>query len=149
MALHRQTKRARVGPAPASSASSEQLLALRSESYLSQRALEAVLRQIQQDGMPSAISRSSQRRALARFGDEVTPCGPLVQELLLPLPEKHPHRRVGVQAPMPMLWACVRRVAPFRKLMRELLRAHTPSLENKWNIIIYIYGRHFPTGPPR
>ena len=114
-----------------------QLVALHRGEYLSQRALEKVLRQIRDEGLPDAVSRRSQGRALTAFGDTPTPdgLGPVVQDIELPL-TSGPFS-VAVQMPMQMLSLCVLKSATFRAFMRERLRLHPSSMARPWGIIVY------------
>ena len=112
-----------------------QLVALHRESYLSQRALTAVLRQVRDHGLPSAISRSSQARALHDAATVDTSCGKLVIEL--EWPSRPGPETYAIQNPLAMLWYCARRCAPFRAFLRDTLRRHPCTIEAPWHIILY------------
>ena len=111
------------------------VVSLHRNSYVSQRALATVLQRVRDEGMPSAFSRSTQARALEEHTDIVTPMGNVLQKIALPTGED-----MIFQAPMPMLWATVRRCAPFRQLLANQLREHPPSIARPWQVIMYFDG---------
>ena len=111
------------------------VVSLHRNSYVSQRALATVLQRVRDEGMPSAFSRRTQARALEEHTDIVTPMGNVLQTLALPTGED-----MIFQAPMPMLWATVRRCAPFRQLLANQLRENPPSIARPWQLILYVDG---------
>ena len=110
------------------------LVALHRGPYLSQSALTSILRDVRDHGLPAITSRTSQLRAHEKLCHVITPYGPAVQELQIPMDPPVP---VTVQSPMAMLYACVRRSPPFRELLRKALERHPCSMSSMWNLAFY------------
>ena len=116
-------------------ASTARLTELRRGSYASARATERLLTEARDRGLPSAISRTSQWRARKEEASRMTPFGPLVREYSVPL--KEGDFDVAIQHPMAMLHVSHTDCEPFRKLMRDTLKAHPPSAAAPWRIAMY------------
>ncbi len=103
-------------------------------SYASHRAIERLLRQVREEGIPDASSRASQWRARAAIAGQVGPFGPLVQDLVLP----HSDITYAVQHPMAMLHFCCgdEKYVGFVCLMRYALRNHPPA-DGPWHLVMY------------
>lgn len=119
-------------------ARTDRLVQLHRSSYISNNALTSVLRDIRDNGLPSAISQSAQLRAHVRHCKTDTPYGSVYNEIELPL-SKGP-MKVGVQMPAAMLYALVRSSLPLRLLIKEKLARHPCSLMSKWRLAVYVDG---------
>lgn len=118
---------------------------LHRDSYVSQRGLEAILKRVRADGLPSASSSRSQLRARHAFTSEPTPYGPVVQPMELTLED----RTVGiafVNHPFALLDRTVRECAPFRQIMKAKLAKFPSSPSTPWRLIIY-FDEVSPTNP--
>ena len=75
----------------------------------------------------------------ADVGAEETPYGQIVTTLDLPVGNNRGFS-TSIQAPAPMLFALMRKCAPFRALMREVLEACPCSMARPWHIVVYFDG---------
>ena len=120
------------------------VVSLHRSSYVSQRALEAVLRHVHDRGLPSAFSRRVQARASEAACIVETPFGKLCSEITL---KASPWEvQVMVQWPMPMLWLAATRVAAFADLLRDMHHRRPSSLTCPWRLVVYMDGIT-PTDP--
>ena len=93
------------------------------------------MRAARDEGVPSAISRTSMWRARKEIATRITPFGKLVQEFTIPLPDGD--YDVAVQQPMAMMYVAYQECEPFRKLMDDSVAAHPPSKTAPWRIAMY------------
>ena len=114
-----------------------QLVELHRGSHLSQSALANVLRNIRDNGLPTASSRQTQQRAHEALASTLTQYGPLYQEVMFPLKKLF---SCPAQAPMPMLAYMIDQCTTVRALLRRLLGGQPCSADSMWRLVIYIDG---------
>ena len=100
-------------------------------SYVSQRALAALLTKARDEGIPDQVSKTSQIRARKRESHIATPHGDLLQEWTLP-----GNIKITVQHPLAMLWEASK-CDGFASLMRETFAKNEPSPSTPWHLIVY------------
>ena len=96
---------------------------------------------MRKNGIPDAISKTSKYRARKSSARELTPYGPLLQDIELQLYCKASHTpytaTVSVQHPMAMLWKAAASCNGFQVLMQAALAMHPPSIDKPWRVILY------------
>ena len=103
-------------------------------SYVSASGKVALLTSIKDHGLPEHFSRSTLRRARHVEATQLTPYGPIVQDMELPC---RGGELVAVQHPLAMFWAACDQSESFAYLVRDTL-AHTPcSPADPWTVILY------------
>ena len=112
------------------------LTMLGKKSFVSRRGIDALLRTVKSEGLPTAFSRSTQYRARKSVCGTVTPYGKLVQEVDLDV--KHGKETiVGFQHPWAMLYHAASTSSDVSKLIEKTIATHPPSIDKPWNIILY------------
>ena len=88
-----------------------QLVSLGRSSYVSQRGLENLLKDVEAKGVPESYSRGSPYRARRAVTQLETPCGPLVRELPVVLHRKQADKSIkqiddtiGIHNPLAFLY---------------------------------------------
>ena len=112
------------------------LVAMHRGPHLTQSALAAVLKYVRDNGVPPAVSESSQRRARRKYAMVDTDYGPVVQQLHL----EGGAEDVYVLHPFALLQRTTKECAPFRELLLETLKAKPCSAVAPWGLIIYFDG---------
>ena len=98
---------------------------------LSQKALTFLLKDIRDNGSPSALSTRSQRRWRHEAAVANTPYGLLLQSLAMDEGDTY------VFHPMAMLHETICRCESFRSLFRQTLQKHHVSFSRPWRLILY------------
>ena len=124
-------KRAR----PSKDSNSARLADFSRGSYISHRAIENLLCKARKEGIPEAISRTSQWRARKELVQKLTPYGSLIQTMDLLLDDGP--KQIAAQNPFALLYIACKECQPFAKLMHDSLILHPCSPESPWNLIIY------------
>lgn len=104
-------------------------------SYASGRAIERLLADVRNHGIPEATSRRSLYRARKAEANLQTPYGPLVQSFVLPLssgPET-----VAVQHPLGILHVVCAECPAFSSVLRDALQRQPPSGAAPWRLVLY------------
>ena len=118
----------------------ERLQKLGKKSYLSGRALQEILKDVNVDGLPIAFSRATQRRALASLCSTETPYGKLVHDVPMA------HRKVRCQDsddtipfqnPLAWLYYNCQKSPHYAELVRRALEQHPCTPATPWNLILY------------
>ena len=105
-------------------------------SFLSQSALQGVLREIRDKGLPAASSRRSIKRAREDSVRVATSYGELFQTITIPL-EDESTTDLEIISPAPFLAHAVKHCPAFAKYLMDK-HAETPSsAERPWRIILY------------
>ena len=112
------------------------LLMLGKKSFVSRRGLDALLRTVKREGLPSAFSRATQYRARKDVCSTMTPYGKLVQEVELDVGNGR-EITVGFQHPWAMLYHATRTSSDVSDLIASTLNSHPPSVVEPWNIVLY------------
>ena len=121
----------------ASSAQPHRLAFLGRSSFATKSAIDKLLRDIDGNGLPDAFSRKSQyreRKEMCR--DIMTPYGPLIEELSVPLDDGKPYE-IGFQNPQAFLHYACKHSHHFASVVRGAAERYPPSVERPWNLILY------------
>ena len=113
------------------------LTSLRRGSFVSHAAIEALMRDARDNGIPNAFSKTTQWRARVAEATRPTAYGPLVQPLVLLL-DDGAECTAAVQHPLAMLSIAAAECEAFSDLLRATLAKHPPSPARHWRIVIYI-----------
>ena len=113
----------------------QRLCDLRRGSYASARATERLMISAREDGIPTAVSRTSMWRARKKVLSEPTPFGPLVQDMTLPTYDGDVV--VAVQHPSAMLYKAMHTCEPFRSFFLPIYEQNTPSPAKPWHLCLY------------
>ena len=87
------------------------------------------------EGIPDAVSRSAQYRQRKSDTSAMTPFGPQVQDMVLPLTAGGTVT-IAVQHPVAMLWHCCRSSPGFASFLRGALDANPPHAA-PWRVALY------------
>ena len=120
------------------------LLEYRAGPYLSQSALEYVVRKVNETGAPSAASRRSQSRAKATSVEEPTDYGPVLRTVALTIGGE-PVDVTVLNGPA-MLWRTLRNCAALRRVFKTALERHPCTAQRPWGNIMY-WDEVSPTDP--
>ena len=101
-------------------------------SYASHRAIESLLLAAR-EGLPKAVSRTTQWRARKDAMNRQTPYGPLVQTMVMLL-SSGVEETIGVQHPWAMLHVACAESVDFANLMRE---TYAQTGDKPWQLIFY------------
>ena len=125
MASHPPPKRAR-------------LARMAKDSHVTGAALEQLMREIRDEGLPEVFSRASQQRARADIVKAPTPYGCILQEtrVRLALPAGAT-ADVPYQAPLAMLYTAAATSAPFADLLRRTRARSPPTHVTPWSVVLY------------
>ncbi len=107
------------------------LTGLERGSYASVRAIQRILDDVAENGIPDAHSRSTMFCARKIEASKPTPFGKLVQRCTLPL-EGHKPLEIGVQHPMAMLYTACTECPSFKALLLEKLAANPAGRPFRW-----------------
>ena len=131
VAVFCSTKKCSVQPSFSMSAKrARKLTRLGRTAHVTQSGLSHLLRSIDNEGLPSAYSRTSQYRGRRKTCAELTPYGSLTETVTVG------HLPIGVQNPFSMIHMCCSHAEGFAKLMRNTLSRVQPP----WSIVIYADG---------
>ena len=128
-----------------SAASAKQLVAMHRGPVSSQSAAAHIMRQVRENGLPSAISASSQRRARQREASISTSFG----DVLVPMKLKTQDGddlTVWISSPLALLEHTVRVCPGFRAFFKNALAQHPCTIGNPWGLILY-FDEVSPTDP--
>jgi hypothetical protein len=113
------------------------LLALGMGPHISQTALQALLEQVRDEGVPDAISRSTFRRQRRQVSESMTDFGPILQKVSVPLTEPVDNDELcfdmWVQHPLAMLQQAAEDHPGFRDLLLHVFDSAGQNLR----IVIY------------
>jgi hypothetical protein len=103
---------------------------------ISAYALQELLRDVGDQGMPEFISRASMRRARSLICDAVTPHGPLMQTIDV---DGVDGGKVPLYMAHPLAFLCVLydQCESWRTLLRKSHAARPSSFENPWSLVLY------------
>ena len=102
--------------------------------YISQRALAAVLSNIEEADVVENFNRNQVRAARNSDMKIKTPCGTLHQQLCMTDPEMS----VEIQHPLAMMYHLASTSSAFADLLHRRAAARSPSVETPWKVVIYL-----------
>ena len=107
--------------------------------YVSQSALSAILKDIRDNGLPSAQSRRSIKRARERDTRVATAHGPLIREMSVISDPGPPPTSFDIEYidPAALLSHTLTTCPGFGDYLQSKMREHPPSPQAPWGIIIY------------
>ena len=114
----------------------ERLLDMSRGSYLSHRALEAIVEDIRQRGIPEHSSRTTQARYRKESARRMTGYGPLVRDVELPQAGANPIT-ISVQDPYAMLSVASEASASLSSLILAADAARASSPDEPWALAVY------------
>ncbi len=112
------------------------LVAMHRASHSTQKGAEAILKHVRDNGLPCAISASSQRRARQKFCQKPTPYGPVVQEIKIAT-DNDTDISVYVNNPFAILFRSLEECKPFSDIVLKTLIRNPTSAVRKWGIVVY------------
>ena len=122
------------------SAKSQALARVGRKHFVSQRALEAVLREVEQNPEVLGSSRGSIKRSRDEHVDVETPYGKLLGKLLVPV--KHKKGIKNLQLPVlnlqAFLWYMCSMVPCMSAFMQQRLALHPSTADRKWRLCLYV-----------
>jgi len=112
----------------------------RNKPACSARALDAILHDIQANGLPPLIDRNSMKEARNAVLHSVTPYGPIMQNITV-IDKQDTAQTICIADPFASLWyfvkACSQENVGFNRILKQKLLERPPTIENPWNIIMY------------
>ena len=106
------------------------------KSFVSQSGLEAVLKNIRENGLPESSSRRTIKRARDVSMDAGAPVGGLWAEVSLKLTNGS-YKSFPMINPIAMLWTACNECPGFASLMAHQLKTRPSTPENGWRIVLY------------
>lgn len=106
------------------------------KSFLSQSALQGVLQEIRQKGLPAASSRRSIKRARENAVRASTSYGELFQKISIPT-EGGPNVELEIVSPAPFLDHVMRNCTAFANYFIAKHNKRPSSVERPWRIVLY------------
>ena len=108
------------------------------KSFLTSRALQEVLKTIDKEGLPTAFSRSSHRRAVAALCSTETDYGPLVNHVPISWLQIERHDdTLPMQNPLAFFYYNCQKSPHYAELVRRGLEQHPCTPSTPWNLILY------------
>ena len=105
-------------------------------SFVTKRGIDALLRNVRDEGMPTAFSRRSQYRARKHVCNTNTLYGPLVESEKFNAGGKHEFD-LGYQNPQAWLYYQCKRSQHFAALVVNAINTYSCSAEHPWQIVLY------------
>ena len=102
-------------------------------SHVSARALQAILLQVKEEGVPEHFSATHQRREKQRLLDADSLFGPVIRELQLANATGHGTTAIAVAHPLALLQKCLTRSPSFSAFVRRVLEGS----DYRCHIIMY------------
>ena len=96
--------------------------------HVSASALSEVLDLIDREGVPDLHTRKQIREARNLQCSEITPFGPIIQDMEMVTTSNGIHR-IGVAHPLPLLWTALSRSEAFATYFQDRLAAHPSTPE--------------------
>ena len=113
-----------------------ELVSLGRASYASHSAIDRLLKEVREHGIPETFDRSAQYRARLEVCSTLTPYGTLTSTAQAPL-SKGGHQPITFQNPLAFFHYNCRHSESFSKIVDAALDRHPPSPSKPWSIIIY------------
>ena len=114
------------------------LVSLGRRKYVSVAGLADVLKDIRDNGMPSAISRSAIKRSRdSEFDDYECPYAPILNSQIIGTDEDGNPCTFWMADSRAVLYFMISESPKLGDFMREKLAEHPCSIDNPWNIIVY------------
>jgi len=114
----------------------KKLVALGKDAYVSRTGIWKLLRNVAEEGLPEAYSRTTQWRARKAVCSTATPYGKLVVQKPVTL-KNGKCDTIAIQNPLAMLYHSCHTSASYSSLMRARLEAKPPTPAAPWNLIVY------------
>ena len=99
-------------------------------------ALAAILKTVEEDGIPELYTRKAQADARRIIASSDTPYGPLIQTLTLDCPKRQT-LEFPIAEPFAMLWHCFYNCSSFRRLFVQRHSQNPSSADHPWTLILY------------
>ncbi len=113
-----------------------ELVSLGRASYASHSAIDRLLREVKQNGIPDTFDRSAQHRARLEVCNTLTPYGTLTSKVEGPL-RKGGHQPITFQNPLAWFHYNCCHAESFSKIVEAALDRHPPTPSNPWRLILY------------